>query len=141
MLVQALRDKLVVITAITNLLATYKFNGTTGTPAIFTINPMPEDTAYPAIMIYDTGGNSNFGTRSTIGANINATVSVYGNKQRDWTTIKQAAWLVWRALERQSLTITGFSTVMVRAQPPKSINDGIGFPGFVVEVTATVLDR
>lgn len=140
MIVKPLRDKLVALSAITAALAKYKFDGVTGTPAIFTIG-LPEDAAFPAILIYGTGGNNAFGTRESIGGNVGASVTVYGDKDRDLATIRAIALAVWEALERQSLTMAGYDVVMLRAQPPRSLNDGIGFPGFVVEVTATILKK
>ena len=125
---------------VTGQLATYeKTTGAAEVPAIFAYDSesgvIPEDAGLPAVIINEVGG-VNFGTRDEKGAKTVARVRVYGN--RDRKSILSLAWDIWKLLDRAVLTQTGWTIYGVFAEPPQSLSDPDGFPGYVVDVSAFV---
>ena len=136
MIAEAIRDFLLTQTAITAALATYDF-GPEG-PAIFTIDPIPEDASLPAIVIVEIGGDR-WGTRERKGAVQNVDVTLWGDKDTSKTDLRGLAWNLFVALERASLNPSGAYAIFATAQPPAALNDPDGFPGFNVSVSVHVL--
>ena len=111
--------------------------------AIFTgALPDGEDAAFPAIVIAQTGG-ADFGCRVKKGAEVSIDVQVFGDKATSLATVRGIAKNIWDYFNRAEigafLTAAGFEDWGVTARPPQNTQDGLGFPGFTIQVTARVL--
>jgi len=140
MIAEAIRDKLIDTDAVTDELATYDFGDDTPTPAVFTIEPIPHDCDLPAIVVTESGG-SRFGTRAKRGAEAEAEVNVWGDKKRSQKSLRGLAELIWRALDRKHLTVTGYTEIGCYAYPPQKLTDPDGFPGYLIRVMVRILEE
>jgi hypothetical protein len=115
---------------VTSDLAVYDF-GSGDAPAIFTMQIFPERTQYPAIIIRSIDSTV-FGTRANRGAEMFIDVSVYGNKGHSDLVLIGIADAVWDALDRQTITVTGYHNCLLQADAPVETTDGDGFVGHIV---------
>jgi len=138
--VKAVREALLSDSAVTASLATYDFGGDAEEPAVFGFQPIPADAQLPAIAI-DLAGGSSWGTRSYRGAELIVDVQVWGEKHSSRAALRDTAWAVWRCLDRTPLVLQGYEDVGVQASPPRPSPDPDGFPGYLVEVRARILEE
>lgn len=120
----------------TTLLATYEFTDGANSPAIFTTPVIPEDASYPAVIVGDIVSSSPFGTRDQRGGESLLEVRVYADKDRTNDDIVDLANAIWRCLDRSSLDLSadGYAASMCMADPPISLVDEDGFPGYLIRV-------
>ena len=111
-----------------------------GEPAVFT-GGLPDDAAFPAILINEVGG-SDFGCRSNRGAALNVDVQIFSNKSRSSSLVRYLAKELWKLLNRLDLNpyLEGFTECGCVAEPPANTNDGFGFPGYTIRLRVTVLE-
>lgn len=138
MILGAVANRLKADSLLVGLLATYDF-GSGPEPAIFTIDPIPEDAALPAIVITEIGG-TNFETRDTYGAEVTLDVRAYDEKTRSRAAVEQIAWRIQHVLHHTPLIISGCEEVGCYAEVPQHMADDRGFPGYRVQVMVRFLE-
>lgn len=139
MILEALRDILLADATVTDALASYDF-GDGDHPAVFTVDPIPQDSSLPAIVLTLDGG-VRWGTRASIGGEADVTVRMYDDKSRSTQALRDLAWAVFEALERCTPTFDGYEEVGVMASPPMAAPDPDGFPGYQVAVLVRFLEE
>lgn len=137
MIAEALRAVILADAEISGALASYNF-GAGPEPAVFTIDPIPRDSALPAVIIREVSGVP-FETRAQEGAEQDVDVMLWGNKQRSVIALKLLAWDLYYLIHRCNPAITGHREIGVYASPPQGVTDDEGFPGFRVPVMVRVL--
>lgn len=130
--------------SITSRLARYELQGgAIDRPAIFTGRSIPDDSAYPAIIIRHAGGDR-FGCRDSRGADENVNVFVYDDKEQSSKALDDLAHLIWRALDRADLAALlaaeGYECWGCRANPPSIADDESGYPGYMIQVFVRALE-
>ena len=101
--------------------------------AIFTVEPAPEDSPQPLVVIVQTGGILGTGRdRGHKGGELAIDVKLWGNKGDSEKGIRNLADTLWLTLDRADLAITGFEFVYCLAEPPQRLLDPNGFPGFLI---------
>lgn len=138
MILEAVRTVLLADTDVTDALAEYDF-GDGGSPAIFTTDPIPEDSGLPAIVLTMQEGIP-WGTRSQRGAEADVYARMYDNKTQSSERVRNLAWDVREAIERAALTLDGYEEVGVYADTPMISPDPEGFPGYRLRITVRILE-
>ena len=118
-------------------LARYDF-GTGTAPAVFSILPVPSDARQPNITIVEQG-NSAWGCRDKIGAEVTANVTLWGDRERSDKSLRDMAWELYANLHHANVTFTGWDNWGVYATPPESTKSDDGFPGYQISVLCRVL--
>jgi hypothetical protein len=115
-----------------------------GAPAIFT-GGLPDDCPLPAIVITDAGGSpgGDGETRDKAGCVCNANIQVFGDKSYSTKALRDIARLVWTLVHRNDLAaqlaaVNWVNAGGVYANPPASTRDDLGFPGYMIQVKATL---
>jgi hypothetical protein len=139
MILEAIRDVLLADSTVTDSLATHDF-GDGGSPAIFTVDPIPETADHPAIILTMAGGIP-WGTRAQKGTEIDVDARVYDDKLESSQRIRDIAWRMWEVINRANLSVEGYSEVGVYADPPVQAPDPDGFPGLRVTSTIRILEE
>ena len=134
MIKKAIYDVLNADVTITAALAQYR-----SLPAIFTARIIPENCALPAILITQVSATP-WGCRENRGSETMLDVDVYDDKDRSDKALNTLVHNVWRALDRASLSVSGYDTVLCVADSPLQINDPDGFPGYVIRCRVVVLE-
>jgi hypothetical protein len=131
--------------AIRSVLATYDF-GSGVSPAIFTPHKMvPDDAATPYIVISEVSGVADHGCRTFSGGTYTVDIVIAGKKDFSDKIIRDAAWLIWKLLDRSNLdaylNTSPFylETWGVNAAMPQSLMDSDGFPEFVIRLSVRVM--
>ena len=139
-LAKALND--VSAAAINAKLAKYNF-GSGDAPVIFTAG-VPDDAAFPAIVITELDGEV-WGCRAREGALCKADVCIYDQKSHTSKDFRALALALWKFLNRNELAPwldqSGFENWGCVALPPANTNEGFGFPGYVIRVQVNVLSN
>lgn len=127
-------------TTITQDLATYDF-GSGAAPAVFAVDPAPENALGPLVVVSQVGGSWDIMARdrSASATEVLVDVKVWGDKDDSDKTLRAIAWEAWRALDRLTPVIEdGWETFNFRCAAPVRLADPDGFPGYTIQVTATV---
>jgi len=141
MIAEAIEAMIVADVGITAQLATYDFGGLAVEPAVFTIDPIPHDSALPAIVITEQGGarwgtiDPRRGTQFAVGH-----VRVFDNKGRSRVLVRGIAQALWELLDLANLVVAGYNDVGTYADPPQDLPDSDGFPGSLVIVSVRLLE-
>lgn len=139
----ALRRLILTNSDITDDLATWEFTTGISTPAVFTSRVIPEGCAYPAIII-DEASASNWGCRDKKGGDFAGRIRVYDDKDSSGVTLSLISKRVWLLVDRANLDSylipDGFNCGGVWADPPAALEDQEGFPGYIVNVRALLLE-
>lgn len=145
MIRKAIHGLLSADTEITTRLATYRFGDGDGEtlPAIFTTSGIPNDAAYPAILITHVGGVP-FGTRGARGADFNVDITIYDDRDMSGAALDELAMQIWKRCDRADLSTylagTGYEDCGCLADPPANHGDADSFPGYLIRVRAQVLE-
>lgn len=129
---------LIADSTVANAVASYKFDGVSGTPAIFTRDPAPDDAAGPLIVISEVSAIAAGRDRGTRGGEVTVDVKVWGERDTSYKVLRDLSLNIWKALDRATLTISGFECVNVVALMPTRLDDPDGFPGYVVTIRVLV---
>ena len=143
MIAEGIYTKISSDSGITDRLASYNFTTGVSSPAIFTIDVIPEDSGYPAIIIDEDGGISE-GSFGFKGANTYCTVRLYDDKDRTSLVVKDIAWDLYKLLDRSEITFpagSGFYSAWVIASPPRKLSDIDGFPGYAIDLTINIFEE
>ncbi len=112
-------------------------------PAIFT-GGVPEDAPYPAIVITELPGED-WGCRANEGGVYRAQVQVFDVKEFTYKDVRSLAMRVRELINRNTLDPfigqAGYENWGLRADPPGNTNDGLGFPGFTLQVSLRALKK
>lgn len=144
MIKKVIRDKLIATSAVADTLATYAFtSGSAATPAVFTGRKIPDDAEYPAIFI-SVGGGGDFSCRAQTGAEISVEINVFDDRDQSDAALEALALAVWNCLNRaeigSGLADAGYQDWGCYADYPQAIGGENTFPGYLVRVTARVLE-
>lgn len=127
--------------AITAKLATYNFGDAAVKAAIFT-GDIPDDAAYPAILITAVGGRD-WGTRDRSGGELQIDLQVFDDKATSHKMISELAWAIRDLVHRHNMATwlapLGWEEVGCIAEPPQSTSDGFGFPGYTIRVSLRII--
>ena len=124
--------------SIVDELGRYDF-GSGDAPALFTVEPAPEDSGAPLIVIQQPTGNEGTARdRTHKGGQAFIDVKLWGNKTDSEKKIRDLADTIWTTLDRADLTVSGFEFVNCIATPPQRLADPDGFPGYIVPLQVTV---
>jgi len=129
---KAVRDKILTSTAITSQLAKFKF-GTTPEPAVFTMQLFPTTTEYPAIILRQAASIWG-GYRDSHAGTAIIDIGLYANKGYSDAKILDTALKTSILLDRADLDISGYTSAVVLADPPRQTFDKEGFIGYVVSL-------
>ena len=139
MIAEAIQARLLTRANIISELATFEFTTGSPAPAIFTIEPIGEIAAYPAIVITEVGG-PRWGSFESSGGFLEADVEVRDHREeRSTKALRDLAQLVWEALELANLTIPGYHDVGTYADMPQEQEDDDGFPVFLIPVRTRLI--
>lgn len=140
MIVKAIRDAIVADSTLTALLATYDF-GSGAAPAVFTMDPLPSDVAYPAMTVTVAGGDA-WGTRAKKGWEQLIDVRCFDDRTRSGAALRDIAWRAAETLHRASLSVAGYEEVGVHVtRTPLPLEDPDGYPGIVLTLLVRVLEE
>ena len=132
--VTAIRNLIVADTDMRARLGTYQFTSGVSTPAVFTLDVIPEDSPYPAVIVNRIGG-VDLGTRGREGEETLVSIRLYGDKDRRADVLRRTANVLRRLVNRAELTVTdGYRAFRCVADPPSVLSDPDGFPGYVITV-------
>jgi len=113
-------------------LATYDF-GSGAEPAVFTIEPAPEDTKGPFIIITQVGGDfSNVRDRTTRGGNIDIDVKLWGDRDNSHKVLRDLSYELWQLLDRATFDVDGYHVLQCLSDPPGYIGGDRNFPGYLL---------
>jgi len=144
MLVESLRDVIVNDAVAAPLLATCEFTSGSPEPAVFTTERIPEGCDRPAVWIGEAGG-THWGTRARMGMDARLQVRLLGHRDWQMRDLRSVATALWEAINRADIdaytTPRGYEGVLCLADPPQSVVDDEGFPGFVIVVRVVALKR
>ena len=142
MIAEGIRDLLVADAEVVAALSTYEFTSAAPTAAVFTTDVIPEDAELPAVIINEFGGPA-FGTLAREGGDVLARVRVYSDKDRETSVLRTLAWRIRKVLNRSVLTPSdgAYLACRVIADVPALAPDVDGFPGYMIDVRAIVLER
>lgn len=139
-MVADVRNYLAAQTEITAQLAEYDF-GSGLEPALFTVEPAPEDSPSPLVVIQQPTGNEGTARdRSHKGGEIFIDVKLWGNRRDSEKALRNLADDLWLTMDRADITvsISGGEFVNCIATPPQRLSDPDGFPGFIIPCRITV---
>ena len=119
--------------SVTSTLASYDF-GSGSQPAIFTVNPPPQDAPTPLVLIVQTSAALSGRDRTTRGGEIGLDVTIWGDRGESEASINDAAMVVWRSLDRATISVSGYEVPMCLADPPVVSPDPDGFPGYRIAI-------
>jgi len=105
-------------------------------PAIFVRDPAPEKCGQPLVTLREDGGANGPGVVINSEWQWSGTIMVWGNKDESDATPNVLAWAIARALDRASVTVTGFETSVLACNAPSGLTDPDGFPGYRLTVAA-----
>lgn len=112
------------------------------TPAIYT-GALPPEAKYPAALIIEAGGDP-WGCRARRGTESVLEVRVFDNKEFTRKDVSDLARLVWQYLDRAELSPwiekDGYEQWDCQAREPGYVEDGIGFPGYLIRVQIRALE-
>lgn len=142
MLAEGIRDLLVTDAAIVAALSTYAFSTANPTASVFTTDVIPEDAGLPAVIINELGGPA-WGTIAREGGDVLVRVVVYGDKDRETSTLRSLAWSIRKVLNRATIIPSDDAYIAIRAiaDVPALTTDIDGFPGYSIDVRAIVLEK
>jgi hypothetical protein len=138
--VKAIVAALVSNADVTAELATYDF-GSGAAPAIFAVDPAPEDAAGTLVVVSQVGGawDVRARDRSQRATEVLVDVKIWGDKDDSDKALRELAWEAWRGLDRLARsTFDGWEVFNFRCSAPVRLSDPDGFPGYVVQVVTTV---
>lgn len=124
-------------------LARYDF-GAGAAPAIFT-GGVPDNAPTPYIVVNDISGTPDFGSRGSPGGTYTSDIQIIGRKDFSDKQVRDLAMKIWKLVHRANLdtwlNVSPFylQTWVCNALLPQSTNDGLGFPGFTIRTSVTVL--
>lgn len=106
-LTAAIYDRLASEVELVALLAVYN-----GSPAIFTVDPVPGDAALPYLVTAGTVAQSPFDTKTTRGRDVLRDVRCYAEADGSAVVVEAIAEHVRAALHRLPLSISGFTWIL-----------------------------
>lgn len=136
---KAVRDLLVADGTVTAGLNTYAFTTGSETPAVFTGPKLPDDAKYPAVLIMQISGTP-WGTRDSRGGEIFADVDLWGDKDQSLATLRATAEDIQQALDRATLSVSGYDCVLCQADPEIRTDDDDGFPGYRIAIRVLLIE-
>lgn len=104
---QAIYNRLISDTTLTAKLATYK-----GLPAVFTIEPIPEDAELPYIVISNPISDIPFDTKTTLGREMVIDVRCYTNDTGSKVAVEDIAERVRELFHRQRIDVNGYANLI-----------------------------
>lgn len=141
MIKEAIRNRLLGDAAIIAAVGEFEFSTGSLDPAIFTTQAVPKDCESVSIIISEASGDR-FGCRGNRGGDSHARVRVYGDRVMSDKDLWDLAYMVWRRLDRCTLTYTGYENVGVMADPPVELGDDPdGFPGWMIDVRCILMEN
>lgn len=135
--VKGIRDVLIAAAGVTGSLETYDF-GSGSEPAIFTVDPVPSDAVAPLIQIVESTSVLSSRTRGTRAAEYYIDVALCGDKKDSYSELRSISGEIWKALDRASVTVTGYEAPICVCSPGKFMKDKEGFPVYVFDVKVLV---
>ena len=134
---KGIRDVLKGDSTVEPLCARYNFRSG-DEAAIFTTQVFPERTQYPAVIIRQIDSGT-FGVRANRGSEVFVDVAVYDNKDHSDLALTTLADAVWDALDRQTVTVSGYCNCLLQADAPVESPDEDGFIGYVIRCRVLML--
>lgn len=110
---QALYSRLAGDGALVALLAGYR-----GGPAVFTVDPAPEDAELPYIVSAGNISDAPFDTKTVLGRDIRRDVRCYAAADGSAVTVEAMAERVRELLHRQPLAVDGFGVFLAECTGP-----------------------
>lgn len=134
MITQAIYEKLANDPTLVSMLSSYG-----GSPAIFTVDPAPEDAEYPYIVTAGSPVQVPYDTKTSTGRQIWRDVRCYDAKSGSAETVEGIAERVRALLHRQELSSLNFVTIWAECEGPTVADDGESY-GRIVTLKFTVVD-
>jgi hypothetical protein len=131
MFLQAVADNLIADMTLTALLSTYK-----GKPAIFVVDPAPENAEKPYIVVGPIIGNVSFDTKTTRGRRARIDIRCYAEATGSSALIETISERVRTLLHRTTLTISGHACLILECSGPISADEDNAY-GRIVEAAIT----
>jgi len=135
MITKAIYQRLAGDATLTGMLSTYKTK-----PAIFTVDPAPEDAEFPYIVTAGSPVQTPYDTKTSQGRQIWRDVRCYTDKSGSAATVESIAERVRELLHRQNLSDTAFSTIWAECEGPTVADDGESY-GRIVTLKITVVEQ
>lgn len=117
------------------MLSTYKTK-----PAIFTVDPAPEDADFPYIVSAGSPVQTPYDTKLTRGRQIWRDVRCYAEKSGSAVGVEAIAERVRDLLHRQSLETAEIETIWAECEGPTVADDGESY-GRIVTLKITILEK
>ena len=119
---------------LTALLATYN-----GSPAIFTVDPAPDDAELPYIVTAGEIVSSAFDTKTTRGRELRRDVRCYAEADDSAVTVESMAERVYTLFHRQTIAIEGFGVWVAECSGPIAADEEDAY-GRVVTVRLLLVE-
>ena len=133
MIAAALRDKIVATPIVSGRLADYDFGDGILRPCVF-MRRAPRDAGGRLLTISQLPSEP-VGNRNQHGASFEFDVNIWDDKTKSDAEIRIIAMNLWEALNRGTLTISGWNFRGMTARMPEEIEDGEGFPGYNISIS------
>lgn len=133
MIIDALYNLLASSTELSGLISTYKGF----LPAIFTVDPVPEDAEFPYIVLTGAVVQTPYDTKTSQGRQIWVDIRCYSEASGSSITVDAIAETVRGLLHRQSLSGADFSSIWIECEGPIVADDGRSY-GRLVTAKITI---
>ena len=132
MITKAIYDILTQDAELTGMVSSYK-----NKPAIFTVDPAPEDAEFPYILTAGETVQTPWDTKQTRGRQIWRDIRIYSEMDGSAVTVETIAERVRELLHRTKITGTNFSSVWTECEGPTKADDGASY-GRIITIKITI---
>lgn len=137
---KAIRDLLLADTAgLVAGLSTYLFGtGAAKEPAIFTGREIPDDAAFPAVLVREQSADS-WGCRENPGGTMMFDIQIIAEKDQSDKSLENLAWRIRDLLNRSAPTLTGYTCEGCVADPPLQTTVDSKYPAYTIRAKVWAL--
>lgn len=139
MFTKAIKNLILTNASFASRLASFDFGDGVNRPAIFT-GERPDDAFLPCITMDETA-ISDFGCKGYRGGVIQVELSLWGDRTMATSDLGEMANDLWRTIHWRNVTVQGYRTTAIIANPPERIGDQNDFTGYYVPAEITYMEE